>query len=142
VKRLSPFVVYTTARLVLFLVTATVLALLGMQGIGLLLVALVVSGLLSYVLLSRMRDAVSVAVTQRVGARSRGQQPGRRRGLPGLWQRLDERTRAEDEADDARRAAEEAAQHAAEHAGGEEGQRDDRPSARRDQVEQDPETPS
>ena len=126
-KRLSPFVVYTSARLVLFIVTATILALLGMQGIGLLLVALVVSGLLSYVLLSRMRDAVSVAVSQRVAARS--PQPGRKRGMPGLWQRLDERTRAEDEADDARRAAEEAAQHEAQH------------SDPRDGAEQDPEAP-
>gem|GEM_PF-2398029 len=142
VKRLSPFVVYTSARLVLFIVTATVLALLGMKGIGLLLVALVVSGLLSYVLLSRMRDAVSVAVTQRVGTRPRAPQPGRKRGLPGLWQRLDERTRAEDEADDARRAAEDAAQQAALDAAGRERQHEDRPSTRRDPVEPDPETPS
>jgi Protein of unknown function (DUF4229) len=109
VKRLSPFVVYTSARLVLFIVTATILALFGMHGIGLLMLALVVSGLLSYVLLTRLRDAVSEAVSERVGARSRGDRPARARGLAGLSRRLDERTRAEDEADDARRAAEEAA---------------------------------
>ena len=110
-KRFSPFVVYTSARLVLFIVAATVLALLGMQGIGLLMVALVVSGLLSYVLLSRLRDAVSEVVVART-------RPGKGtfRGLSGLRQRLEERTTAEDAADDARRAAEEAA---AEQAAGE-----------------------
>ena len=106
VKRFSPFVVYTSARLALFVVTATVLALLGMHGIGLLMVALVVSGLLSYVLLSRLRDAVSAAVVGRAGSRTRTPSS---RGLSGLRQRLEARTRAEDEADDAHRAAEEAA---------------------------------
>lgn len=105
VKRLSPFVVYTSARLALFILVAVVLALLGMQGIGLLLVALVVSGLLSYVLLSRLRDAVSVAVVDMTAGRAGG-----RRQPSGLFanvrRRMDERTRAEDEADDARRAAE------------------------------------
>jgi Protein of unknown function (DUF4229) len=113
VKRFSPFVVYTSARLALFIVTATVLALLGMQGIGLLMVALVVSGLLSYVLLSRLRDAVSEVV---VGRARTGPGKGTWRGLSGLRQRLEERTTAEDAADDARRAAEEAA---AEQAAGE-----------------------
>jgi len=105
VKRFSPFVVYTSARLALFIVTATILALLGMQGIGLLMVALVVSGLLSYVLLSRLRDAVSEAVVTR-GSRSR---TGPRRPLSGLRRRMEAATTAEDAEDDARRAAEEAA---------------------------------
>jgi hypothetical protein len=103
VKRFSPFVVYTSARLALFIVTAIVLALLGMQGLLLLCVAVVVSGLLSYVLLSRLRDAVSEVVV------NRAQSSGRPRGLSALRQRMDERTRAADEADDARREAEEAA---------------------------------
>ena len=89
-KRFSPVLLYTSSRLVLFIVTATVLALLGMHGIFLLMVALVVSGLMSYVLLSKQRDAMSAAV---VGGGSR------------LRNRLDARTTAEDEADDEQRAA-------------------------------------
>ena len=108
-KRFSPFVVYTSARLALFIVTATVLALLGMQGIALLMVALVVSGLLSYVLLSRLRDAVSEAVVNRGSTRGR---TGPRRGLSSLRQRMETATTAEDAADDARRAAEDAARQA------------------------------
>jgi Protein of unknown function (DUF4229) len=106
VKRFSPFVVYTSARLVLFILVATVLALLGMQGILLLMVALVVSGLLSYVLLSRLRDAVSAAVVARTSGRVREPGAGRRTPFGGLRSRLAARTAAEDEADDARRAAE------------------------------------
>jgi hypothetical protein len=47
--------VYTSSRLLVFIVVATVLALLGMRGVLLLAVAVLVSGLLSYVLLSRQR---------------------------------------------------------------------------------------
>jgi hypothetical protein len=133
VKRFSPLVIYTSSRLVLFIVTATVLALAGLQGILLLMIALVVSGLLSYVLLSKQRDAVSAAVV----ARSRRAEPTEATGptqplevseaakasealesrKPGRirWRdRLEERTRAEDAEDDARRAAEDAAGRVAE----------------------------
>lgn len=107
VKRFGPVVGYTSARLVLFILTAILLALLGMQGVGLLLVALLVSGLLSYVLLTRMRDAMSAAVVSRTARADRmdgdgGARPSGR--LSRLRTRLDERTRAEDEADDAARA--------------------------------------
>jgi Protein of unknown function (DUF4229) len=102
VKRFNPVVLYTSSRIVLFIVTALVLALFGMHGVLLLLVAVVVSGLLSYVLLSRQRDAVSAAVVQRS---ERGDAPRRRSPLARLSQRMDERTRAEDAEDDARRAA-------------------------------------
>ncbi len=110
VKRFGPVVGYTSARLVLFILTAILLALLGMQGVGLLLVALLVSGLLSYVLLTRMRDAMSAAVVSRTARADRMDRPdgdgaARPSGrLARLRTRLDERTRAEDEADDAARA--------------------------------------
>lgn len=108
-KRWSPVIVYTSARLALFIVVATLLAIAGMQGILLLMVALVVSGLLSYVLLSRLRDAVSAAVVGRVEGRTWSPRAGwgALAGLGGLRRRLEARTTAEDEADDARRAVEE-----------------------------------
>ena len=101
-------IVYTSARLALFIVVATLLALAGMQGILLLMVALVVSGLLSYVLLSRLRDEVSAAVVGRAQGQTRVPRSGLTAlsGLGGLRRRLEARTTAEDEADDARRAAE------------------------------------
>jgi hypothetical protein len=104
VKRLSPVVVYTTSRLLLFVITASVLALAGMHGVGLLLVALLVSGLLSYVLLSKQRDAMSAAVVARTDGSA---STGRFRGLRGLRDRIDERAKAEDAADDAAREAQE-----------------------------------
>ena len=96
-KRFSPFVVYTSSRLVLFVLTAVVLGLLGMHGVLLLLVALVVSGLLSYVLLTKQRDAMSVAVVTRaagrVSADGQVRPPGR---FATLRNRLEARTTAED----------------------------------------------
>lgn len=93
-SRPSPVLVYTSSRILLFVAATGVLYLLGARGLLLLLLALVVSGLLSFVLLSRQRDAVSGVVVQRSHR---------------MRDRLDARTRAEDEADDARRAAQEAA---------------------------------
>jgi hypothetical protein len=87
----GPVLVYTASRLAVFVVVAAVLALLGMRGVLLLLVAVVVSGLLSFVLLSRQRDAMSQAVVQRGTS---------------LRQRMKEATESEDAADDAMRAAE------------------------------------
>ena len=97
VKRFSPFVVYTSSRLVLFVLTAVGLGLLGMHGVLLLLVALVVSGLLSYVLLTKQRDAMSVAVVNRAAARANGDEQGRAPGrFASLRNRLEARTTAED----------------------------------------------
>ena len=87
----GPVLVYTASRLAVFVVVAAVLALLGMRGILLLLVAVLVSGLLSFVLLSRQRDAMSQAVVRRSAS---------------VRQRMREATEAEDAADDAARAAE------------------------------------
>lgn len=96
-KRFSPFVVYTSSRLVLFVLTAVVLGLLGMHGVLLLLVALVVSGLLSFVLLTKQRDAMSVAVVNRASARRTGDAQERAPGrFASLRNRLEARTTAED----------------------------------------------
>lgn len=64
---MRPVLVYTLSRLGLFLVTALVLYLVGLQYIPLLiLVAFVVSGVASYVLLSKQRDAVSSRISDKV----------------------------------------------------------------------------
>jgi hypothetical protein len=54
---------YTLARLAIFAATAGVLALFGARGFLLLLMALLISGVVSYVLLSAQRDRMSAAVT-------------------------------------------------------------------------------
>jgi len=84
----GPVVVYTSSRVALFFVTLVVLYAFGMRTWLLLLVALVVSGLLSFVLLTRQRDAMSKAVVERGSS---------------LRQRMREATEAEDAADDAMR---------------------------------------
>ncbi len=89
-SRPSPVLVYTASRILLFVASAGVLYLIGARGLLLLLLALVVSGLLSFVLLSRQRDALSAVVVDR----------SRR-----VRDRMDARTTAEDAADDAWRAA-------------------------------------
>jgi hypothetical protein len=63
---------YSAARVVLFAATVGVLYLLGARGLLLLAVAVLVSGLISFVLLSRQRDAMSSAVVAGVrGGRRR-----------------------------------------------------------------------
>ncbi|GAA0333766.1 DUF4229 domain-containing protein [Actinoallomurus spadix] len=57
--------VYTLARLALFGATAGVLFLAGARGFLLLALAILISGIISFVLLSRQRDAVSASVTRR-----------------------------------------------------------------------------
>lgn len=56
---MHPVVVYTLSRLGLFAVALGVLYLVGMRGLLLFAAAFLVSGLASYVLLSKQRDAVS-----------------------------------------------------------------------------------
>lgn len=57
--------VYTVSRLALFAATAGVLYLVGARGFLLLALAVLISGVVSFVLLSRQRDAVSAKVTDR-----------------------------------------------------------------------------
>ncbi len=83
--RPSPVLVYSTSRILLFVATTGVFWLVGFRGLLLLAVALLVSGLLSFVLLSGQRDAMSAAVVQ-TGSR--------------LKRRLDDRTTAEDSDDE------------------------------------------
>jgi len=80
---------YTTARILLFVVSVILLYLVGARSILLLASALVVSGIASYVLLSRQRDRMSGVLTGRL-------RNGRQRAS-GLRARLEEGARAEDE---------------------------------------------
>jgi hypothetical protein len=59
--------IYTLSRLLLFAATAGVLFLVGARGFLLLALAILISGVVSFVLLSRQRDAVSSSVTERAG---------------------------------------------------------------------------
>ncbi|RAY15285.1 DUF4229 domain-containing protein [Actinomadura craniellae] len=68
---MKPVLAYTAARVVLFVATLGVLYLFGARGVLLLLLALVVSGLVSFVLLSARRDAMSATVTDTLRTRKR-----------------------------------------------------------------------
>ena len=80
---------YTSARIVLLVVSALLLHLAGARGILLLALAFVVSGIASFVLLSRQRDIMSGALITRL-------KNGRARA-GGFRARLEEGTRAEDD---------------------------------------------
>lgn len=75
-------IAYTTARILLFVVVTIVLYLVGARGLLLLGGALLVSGIVSYVVLSRQRDKMSAALTAR---------------MQGFRGRLDAGTQAEDD---------------------------------------------
>lgn len=57
---------YTLARIALLAVVAGMLYLAGARGALLLLLALIISGLLSYIVLGRLRDMISVGISNRV----------------------------------------------------------------------------
>jgi hypothetical protein len=80
---------YTSARILLFVVSVIVLYVVGARGLLLLALACVVSGIASFVLLSRQRDRMSSALMSRI-------RTGQRRG-DGFRARLEEGARAEDE---------------------------------------------
>jgi Protein of unknown function (DUF4229) len=84
------FMVYNGARLGLFLVALVVLDQIGVSGLLLFALALVISGIASYVLLSGLRDKMSESVEGRM-RRARAK-AGEIRG------RIEEGTRAEDDA--------------------------------------------
>jgi Mn2+/Fe2+ NRAMP family transporter len=73
---------YTLLRLVLFLAVLTLLYVVGARGLLLFGLALLASGIISFVALSRQRDAMAGMLTSRMG---------------GFRRRLDEGARAEDE---------------------------------------------
>jgi TctA family transporter len=82
---------YTSARILLLVVAMVLLYLAGARGLLLLALAFVVSGILSFVLLSRQRDVMSGALMARL-------RHGReRRRAAGFRARLEEGSRAEDE---------------------------------------------
>ncbi len=80
---------YTSARIVLLIVSLILLYLAGARGLLLLALALVVSGIVSFVLLSGQRDRMSGALMARL-------KNGRSRAA-GVRARLEEGARAEDE---------------------------------------------
>lgn len=84
---------YTLSRLILFVAVLLLLDLAGARGILLIALALLISGLLSYVLLSRQRDAMAGSLGSRLS--------GRTRRASSFRARLDEGARAEDPAEDA-----------------------------------------
>ncbi|MBO2460475.1 DUF4229 domain-containing protein [Actinomadura violacea] len=59
---------YTSGRLAIFAATVGVLALFGARGFLLLLLSLLISGIISFVLLSAQRDRMSAAVTTGLSA--------------------------------------------------------------------------
>ena len=65
-----PLVKYVLLRLALFVVAVTLLGVLGAGRELALVGGVLISALLSYVLMRRMRDAATVAVVDRVQARS------------------------------------------------------------------------
>jgi uncharacterized protein (DUF58 family) len=82
-------VAYTCARILLLVVSMILLYLAGARGLLLLALAFLVSGIASFVLLSRQRDVMSSALMARI-------RNGRQRAA-GFRARIDEGTRAEDE---------------------------------------------
>ena len=86
---MRPALAYSLARLGLFLAVLLLLYLVGARGLLLVALALLVSGIISFVVLSRQRDAMSSSLSARFrGMRERAGQFG---------DRLDEGAKAEDE---------------------------------------------
>ncbi|GLU49222.1 DUF4229 domain-containing protein [Nocardiopsis ansamitocini] len=80
-------ITYTAARLLLFVVTLGVVYVLGARDLLALVLAFLVSGLVSFVLLSKQRDAMSASLSARL---AKGE---------GVADRLDAGSAKEDEGD-------------------------------------------
>ncbi|MEU7832732.1 MULTISPECIES: DUF4229 domain-containing protein [unclassified Nonomuraea] len=64
---MHPVLVYTASRIGLFVVTLGVLRLLGLQNpMLLIIVSFLISGIASYVLLSKQRDALSTRISDKI----------------------------------------------------------------------------
>ncbi|HEY2551806.1 MAG TPA: DUF4229 domain-containing protein [Streptosporangiaceae bacterium] len=90
---------YTLLRLLLFFAVVLLVYVAGARGLLLVAIALVISGVLSFLLLSRQRDAMSGALSARL---QRRRQPDQAPGgigarLHGFRQRLEQGARAEDD---------------------------------------------
>ena len=81
---------YTCARILLLVVSVILLYLVGARGLLLLALAFVISGIASFVLLSRQRDAISRVLSARIGN-------GRGRLAEFRARRSTKRARAEDD---------------------------------------------
>ena len=79
---MRPTLAYTSARILLFVAALVLLYLAGARGALLLALAIVVSGVVSFIVLSRQRDQMSGALASR---------------LRNWRSRLDDGTRAEDD---------------------------------------------
>jgi Mn2+/Fe2+ NRAMP family transporter len=79
---MRPTLAYTSARILLFVAALVLLYLAGARGALLLALAIVVSGVVSFIVLSRQRDQMSGALASR---------------LRNWRSRLDEGARAEDD---------------------------------------------
>jgi hypothetical protein len=79
---MRPTLAYTSARILLFVGALIVLYLVGARGALLLALAILVSGVISFMLLSKQRDMMSGALTTR---------------FRGMRSRLDDGAKAEDE---------------------------------------------
>ena len=75
---------YTLGRLVLFVAVLELMYLAGARGLLQVGLALLISGIISFVVLSPLRDAMSGSITSRIS---------------GFRERLDEGSRAEDDED-------------------------------------------
>ena len=80
---------YTSARILLLVIAVILLYLAGARGLLLLALAFVVSGVVSFVLLSRQRDVMSSALMARIRKR--------RQRAAGFRARIEEGAQAEDE---------------------------------------------
>ena len=80
---------YTSARILLLVISVILLYLVGARGLLLLALAFLVSGIASFVLLSRQREVMSRALMGRIA--------GGRRRASGFRARIEEGARAEDE---------------------------------------------
>jgi hypothetical protein len=86
---MPPVLAYSLSRIGLFLGTLLLLYLVGARGLLLLALALLISGIISFVVLSRQRDAMSSSLSTRLrGMRGRAGEFG---------SRLDEGAKSEDE---------------------------------------------
>lgn len=82
-------IAYTSARILLLVASLIVLYVIGARGLLLIALACVVSGIASFVLLSRQRDVMSTALMSRI-------KTGRGR-MTGFRARLEDGARAEDD---------------------------------------------
>jgi hypothetical protein len=93
----TAFAIYTVLRLAVFAAVAAVLYAVGVRNLWFnLMLAILISGLISLIALERFRIEAGVSLERRGGLRN---------PFAGMKQRIEARTRAEDAADDAARAA-------------------------------------